>query len=124
MRLIDMFGFREDTLTHETTDIRWSLRTNGAATITRSPRRNPSSRDSAQNRTVRLRHAAQAERAAPKGSENTGNLIQLLWEATDSYEPEQTWMPKTQDLAALARTIDDGAQARSRRAARTLVAGR
>ena len=99
MRLIDMFGFREDTLvapTFERPDITTSTNHLGTShpvvTPARPARKVAPSVFDALPKLSELRQ---------EDTENTGNLIQLLWEATDSYEPEQTWTPKSRDLQAL-----------------------
>ena len=98
-RLTGLFGFTEDAGIHESRDP-------VAASLASAPPHK-----------VKVTPAKQARRLAPsvfdtlpklselrkEDSENTGNLIQLLWEATDSYEPEKSWVPKTQDLVALKK---------------------
>lgn len=124
MRLINMFGFREDTLTHETLTFAGNSAPTALPPSPAHPVVTPARETRRSTAPSVFDTLPKLSELRQKDSENTGNLIQLLWEATDSYEPEQTWMPKTQDLAALGKNDRRwGPKLAIGAAALTLVAG-
>ncbi len=93
-----MFGFAENTLIEHHNEPTYPSVTAPGSRVTVTPARAPSKASPSVFDTLpKLRELR-------KDDDDRGNLIELLWEATDTYEPAKLWIPKTHALNALKRT--------------------